>query len=80
VQFDGDAVLLGTPDGHYDIQITGTASDLAFFLWLLLVQNKPGLRVKDDIGASGLQAASGRQAERESEKSEEKTARCSHGR
>jgi uncharacterized protein (TIGR03083 family) len=33
VQFDGDAVLLGTPDGHYDIQISGTASDLALFLW-----------------------------------------------
>lgn len=33
VQFDGEAVLLGTPDGHYDIQISGTASDLALFLW-----------------------------------------------
>ena len=35
VQFDGDAVLLGTPDSHYrcDIQISGTASDLALFLW-----------------------------------------------
>lgn len=33
VQFDGDAVLLGTPGDHYDIQISGTASDLALFLW-----------------------------------------------
>ena len=33
VQFDGDAVILGTPDGHYDIQISGTASDLTLFLW-----------------------------------------------
>ena len=35
MQFDGDAVLLGTPDSHYrcDIQISGTASDLALFLW-----------------------------------------------
>jgi uncharacterized protein (TIGR03083 family) len=33
VQFDGAAVLLGTPDGHYDIQISGIASDLALFLW-----------------------------------------------
>ena len=35
VQFDGNAVLLITPDGHYrcDIQISGTASDLARFLW-----------------------------------------------
>jgi uncharacterized protein (TIGR03083 family) len=33
VRFDDDAVLLGTPGGHYDIQISGTASDLALFLW-----------------------------------------------
>jgi uncharacterized protein (TIGR03083 family) len=33
VQFDSDTVLLGAPDGHYDIQISGTASDLALFLW-----------------------------------------------
>ncbi len=33
VRFDGDAVLLGAPDGHYDIQISGAASDLALFLW-----------------------------------------------
>jgi uncharacterized protein (TIGR03083 family) len=33
VQFDGDAVLLGAPDGDYDIQVSGTASDLALFLW-----------------------------------------------
>jgi hypothetical protein len=33
VQFDGDAVLLYTVDGYYDIQISGTASDLALFLW-----------------------------------------------
>ncbi len=40
VQFDGDAVLLGTPDGHYDIQISGTASDLALFLWQRPVTGK----------------------------------------
>jgi len=33
VRFDGDAVLLGAPQGSYDIQIEGTASDLALFLW-----------------------------------------------
>ena len=33
VAFDGDAVLLGPPDGQYDIKISGTASDLALFLW-----------------------------------------------
>jgi hypothetical protein len=33
VQFDGDAVLLGAPDGHGSIQISGTASDLTLFLW-----------------------------------------------
>jgi len=33
VRFDGDAVLLGAPQGAYDIQIEGTASDLALFLW-----------------------------------------------
>jgi uncharacterized protein (TIGR03083 family) len=33
VRFDGDAVLLGAPQGSYDIQISGTASDLALFLW-----------------------------------------------
>ena len=40
VQFDGDAVLLGAPDGHYDIQISGTASDLALFLWQRPVTGK----------------------------------------
>jgi uncharacterized protein (TIGR03083 family) len=40
VQFDGDAVLPGTPDGHYDIQISGTASDLALFLWQRPVADK----------------------------------------
>ena len=40
VQFDGDTVLLGTPDGHYDIQISGTASDLALFLWQRTVTGK----------------------------------------
>jgi uncharacterized protein (TIGR03083 family) len=33
VRFDGDAVLLGADGGHYDIQISGKASDLALFLW-----------------------------------------------
>jgi uncharacterized protein (TIGR03083 family) len=33
VQFDGAAVRLGEADGHPDIQISGTASDLALFLW-----------------------------------------------
>ena len=33
VQFDGAAVRLGEADGQPDIQISGTASDLALFLW-----------------------------------------------
>ena len=33
VRFDADPVLLGAPQGSYDIQISGTASDLALFLW-----------------------------------------------
>jgi uncharacterized protein (TIGR03083 family) len=32
-QFDADAVLLGAPQSGYDIEISGTASDLALFLW-----------------------------------------------
>ena len=40
MQFDGDAVLLGTPGGHHGIQISGTASDLAFFLWQRAVTGK----------------------------------------
>jgi len=40
VQFDGDAVLFGTPDGHCAIQISGTASDLALFLWQRAVTGK----------------------------------------
>ena len=41
VQFDGNAVLLGTPDGHCDVHISGTASDLAlFFLWQRAVTGK----------------------------------------
>jgi uncharacterized protein (TIGR03083 family) len=33
VHFDADPVLLGAPQGSYDIEISGTASDLALFLW-----------------------------------------------
>jgi uncharacterized protein (TIGR03083 family) len=40
VQFDGDAVLLGTPGGRCDIQISGAASDLALFLWQRTVTGK----------------------------------------
>ena len=40
VRFDGEAVLLGMRDGHYDIQISGTASDLALFLWQRPVTGK----------------------------------------
>jgi uncharacterized protein (TIGR03083 family) len=40
VQFDSDAVVLGAPDGHHDIQISGTASDLALFLWRRAVTGK----------------------------------------
>jgi uncharacterized protein (TIGR03083 family) len=40
VRFDGDSVLLGAPDGHYDIQISGAASDLALFLWQRAVTGK----------------------------------------
>ncbi len=40
VQIDGDSVLLGAPDGRYDIQISGTASDLALFLWQRPVTGK----------------------------------------
>jgi uncharacterized protein (TIGR03083 family) len=40
VQFDGDAVLLGAPDGQCDIQLSGTASDLVLFLWQRAVTGK----------------------------------------
>jgi len=33
VRFDGDAVPFGAPQGTYDIQVSGTASDLALLLW-----------------------------------------------
>lgn len=33
VHFDGDAMLLGAPEGNYNIEISGTTSDLALFLW-----------------------------------------------
>ena len=33
VQFDGDTVMLGAPGDQHDIRISGTASDLALFLW-----------------------------------------------
>ena len=51
VQFDGDAVLLGIPDGHYDIQISGAASDLALFLWQRAVTGK--LEVQGDVSLLG---------------------------
>jgi uncharacterized protein (TIGR03083 family) len=40
VRFDGDNVLLGADDGHFDIQISGGASDLALFLWQRPVTSK----------------------------------------
>ena len=33
VHFDADPVLLGAPQSSYDIEISGTSSDLALFLW-----------------------------------------------
>jgi uncharacterized protein (TIGR03083 family) len=33
VRFDGDPVLLGAHAEDYDVQMSGTASDLALFLW-----------------------------------------------
>ena len=33
VQFEGDTVQLGAPGDQHDIQLSGTASDLALFLW-----------------------------------------------
>ena len=46
VRFDGDPVLLGVPADDYDIQISGTASDLALFLWHRDVTG--GLEVQGD--------------------------------
>jgi uncharacterized protein (TIGR03083 family) len=40
VRFEGDNVLLGTDDSHHDIQISGSASDLALFLWQRPVTSK----------------------------------------
>jgi len=51
VQFDGDAVLVGAPGGHHDIQISGTASDLALFLWQRAVPGK--LDVQGDTSLIG---------------------------
>jgi uncharacterized protein (TIGR03083 family) len=50
-QFDGDAVLLGAPAGRYDIQISGTSSDLALFLWNRAVTGK--LDVQGDTSLLG---------------------------
>ena len=33
VHFDADPVLLGAPQSSYDIETSGTSSDLALFLW-----------------------------------------------
>jgi hypothetical protein len=33
VEFDGDTVRLGAPGDRHVIQVSGTASDLALFLW-----------------------------------------------
>jgi uncharacterized protein (TIGR03083 family) len=46
VQFDGDTVRLGAPSGQHDIQISGTASDLALFLWQRKVADR--LEVRGD--------------------------------
>jgi hypothetical protein len=37
------------------------------------------LRIKDHLGAGGMKRAAGRKAKRESEKSDEKTAKIYHG-
>jgi hypothetical protein len=44
VHFDSDMVLLGAPQGSYDIEISGTASDLALFLWQRDVTGSLGVR------------------------------------
>jgi len=46
VRFDSDPVLLGVPADDYDIEISGTASDLALFLWHGNVTG--GLEVRGD--------------------------------
>jgi hypothetical protein len=33
VHFEGDQVILSAADGNRDVEISGTASDLALFLW-----------------------------------------------
>jgi hypothetical protein len=40
VQFDGDTVALGRPGGPDGIRISGTASDLALFLWRQVVASE----------------------------------------
>jgi uncharacterized protein (TIGR03083 family) len=40
VRFDAHAVLLGEAAGHYDIEISGRACDLALFLWHRPVNNQ----------------------------------------
>jgi uncharacterized protein (TIGR03083 family) len=51
VRFDDDAMLLGAPAGSYDIQISGTASELALFLWQRDVTG--GLDVRGDSSLLG---------------------------
>lgn len=51
VRFDDDAVQLGAPQGSYDIQVSGTASDLALFLWQRDVTGS--LEVDGDSGLLG---------------------------
>jgi hypothetical protein len=51
VQFDGDMVRLGAPGEQHDIQISGTASDLALFLWQRRVPGQ--LEVRGDSSRLG---------------------------
>jgi len=47
VRFDGESVRLDAPGEPHDIQISGTASDLALFLWQRKVADR--LDVQGDI-------------------------------
>ena len=53
-------LFLGPVEHHHRCRDLGQASDLAFLSWLLLIQDKAGLRIHDGEGARSVEGASGR--------------------
>ena len=71
--------LLRPIEHHHRGRDFGQAADLAFVPWLLLLQDMPGLRIDDDVGAGGVEDAACRANRAREQKEREKSGGNSSG-